>query len=215
MPIIPIKLNHNSKRRDKRINTEFLSDHVLRQIFNAQIVKHRVSDCFDGRLSHRLLFLIHQNQHFCSLWIFVSALQRAILDIVLKFPRWRPFEGFLANTTRINILVSAPPYKIMLLTTKMISPLFEQTFPYVNICLAMRTRDYLTILPIWSLRCAIAAKRAVCTTFRHFLCDDDFASNARQSPFFVSGSRLCFHVFIVPSTSTIKYKELMKYASIF
>lgn len=149
MPIISIKLNHDSKRRDKRINTKFLGDHVLWQVFNAQVVKHRVSDCFDGRLFHRLLLLIEQNQHFCSLWIFVSTLQRTIFDIILKLSGWRPFECFFADTARINIFVSTPPCEVMLLTAKMISPFFKQTLTNINICLAMRARDYLPRHPIW------------------------------------------------------------------
>lgn len=112
MPIVAIELNHDIDGRHEGVNAEFVTNKVLSFIRNADAVKDGVGDALKVIWLHAELLGIHAAQMQGAIWVFVSALKRAIGNVVFSAlgARRRPIKGLAANFASMFGLVAALPF---------------------------------------------------------------------------------------------------------
>jgi len=146
MPIVSIKLNNDTERRNKSVNAEFAADKMLGQIFNTQRIEQFIADDFNRRGFPFLLNLVHLDKAFALNRIGISAGNRAVLNFVLLSVRRRTAKFFTANLTSMFDLVPAL-IGVRVCHTAEVIPTGKMNFCFVNHFAAMITGNRFACFP--------------------------------------------------------------------
>lgn len=120
MPIVAIELNDYFIVRQKGINTEFISNKVLRNIANLQFIQERVSDFFKFVGVKTLLLNIHFPSMINKFRTSIPALVRTKLICPASKKRQGSGKSIAACLTRRYHLISTLPLVCVLKATKII-----------------------------------------------------------------------------------------------
>lgn len=112
VPVVAIKLNHRVYRGDKSVNTEFVPNEVLSFIRHTDTIENGIRSTLKIVRFHTELFGIHAAQVQSAFRVFISALDRAIGDVVLSAftTRWRPIESVAAYFASVFRLIATLPF---------------------------------------------------------------------------------------------------------
>lgn len=144
VPVVAVKLNDDSGRWDKGINTEFVTNEILRGILNPQAIKDIIADnLYFGRCLFDLLEAIHIDEHNTSGGVGVAARKRTIGNIIPLIPGGRPSKVNPANLTSVSDLVSALPLDLMIQVTEIMLRTPYPVLGYVYRLTAPAAREFL------------------------------------------------------------------------
>ncbi len=110
MPVVTIELNDKIDRGDKGIYTKLVTNQELAFIRHVKRIEYGVGGALEVVWFHAQLLCVHAAQMYAPLWVFVSALKRAIGDVVSLRPGRRPIEGLAAYLASVFGLVATLPF---------------------------------------------------------------------------------------------------------
>lgn len=107
MPVITVKLNNDLIGGNDGINAKLAVDYLLTQILNPKLVKQGIAKYFQFVRTKSRLLCVHLDQHGMAFGVCISALKRAVCNIVRLYTRRRPLKGTTTNLANVFGLIAA------------------------------------------------------------------------------------------------------------
>lgn len=109
VPVVAIKLDHESDAWGEGVYAKFAADQVLRDVFNADLVEDRVAGALKVVWAKLGLHDVHADEMSASLRICVPAGRGAVCRRAGSLARRRPAERCAARLACVFVFVSALP----------------------------------------------------------------------------------------------------------
>ena len=211
VPVVAVKLDDETGRRDRRVGGELATECRLPQVLHAEAVEQRIAQLFRSGRATELLSSIHFEQHGAALRVGVTASERTVGDPVGAGRRAGrgPAEGAATRLARVLRLAVALGRVVAVEGAVAPLPLHQSTRGHVEARTAPLAGPVLAGSSLRSRAGSVARERAVARARSASLRERHAAPLAGDRPNLVTLLTFCH---TPQSTATVNPIGVMRYA---